>query len=577
MLKEFKTLTPLLKKYRWYYLFGLLCLIGTDAGELLIPQMIKKATDIIATGSFLPLKVLEPVLVMIALAAMVALFRFGWRFFLHGASRRIERELREEIFNKLLGLSSTFFSRMKTGDIMARASNDMRAIRMATGMALVAFIDGLFLTIAILLILFSTNPLLAALTVIPLPLITVVILAFGKLIGKRFQEVQEGFSRLSDHIQESFSGIRVLKSFVREPWAQLRFEDKSDNYMDKNMKLVRLWGFFFPLIMFISGSTSLLLMLFGGRSVILANFTPGEFIAFLTYLSMLRWPVMGMGFTINMLQRGAASMERINAILKEEADITSPPNALSQVAHSGIKLQNLSFHYQGAKEAALQEVNLELEPGQTLGVLGRTGSGKSTLVRILPRLLDPPPGTVFLGGKDIRSYDLASLRKTISLVPQDTFLFSATVRENICFAAPDAGEAEIQQAAAISTMDREIRNFPRGWETEVGERGLSVSGGQKQRIAISRAILPNAPVLILDDALSSVDTETEENILHAFLAKRRGKTNILVSHRVSTLQWADQIVVFDKGRIIQRGSHSELLEQEGLYRDIYMLQQEGKQ
>lgn len=575
MLKEFKTLIPLLKKYRSWYLWGLLCLIGTDAGELLIPQMIKRATDIIASGGFIPAEIAGPVLTMIGIAASVALFRFGWRYFLHGASRRIERDLRRKIFSHLLKLSPSFYGKMKTGDIMARATNDMHAIRMATGMALVAFMDGLFLTLAILIILFGTNPRLAFITIIPLPFITVIILGFGKLIGQRFKEVQEGFSRLSEHVQETLSGIRVLKSYVREPWAEERFVEKSDGYMAKNMQLVRLWGFFFPLIMFISGLTSLLLMRYGGAAVMTGEFTPGDFIAFLTYLSMLRWPVMGMGFTINMLQRGAASLARINAILDEQPEIVSPPHCVDSVPHSGISVKDLTFSYPGAEQPALEEISIEVGEGRTLGILGRTGSGKSTLVRILPRLLDPPTGTVFLGGVDIRDYDLETLRRTIGLVPQDTFLFSATVRENITFALPDADDGAVREAAAISTIAREIETFPSGWETEVGERGLSVSGGQKQRIAISRALLPDPPVLVLDDSLSAVDTETEETILRAFLKKRSGKTTILVSHRVSTLQWADTIVVFDGGRIIQRGTHDELLETEGLYREIYNLQQEG--
>jgi ATP-binding cassette subfamily B protein len=575
VLKEFKTLVPLLKKYRGWYFLGLLCLIGTDAGELFIPQMIKKATDIIASGSFIPADIAGPVLTMIAVAAGVAFFRFGWRYFLNGASRKIERDLRQQIFSHLLKLSPSFYGKMKTGDIMARATNDMHAIRMATGMALVAFMDGLFLTIAILVILFTTNARLAFITIIPLPLITLLILGFGRLIGQRFKEVQEGFSRLSEHVQETLSGIRVLKSFVREPWAEERFVDKSDNYMAKNMQLVRLWGFFFPLIMFISGLTSLLLMRYGGAAVMTGEFTAGDFIAFLTYLSMLRWPVMGMGFTINMLQRGAASLSRINAILDEKPEIVSPMQCVDAAPHTGIEVRDLTFSYPGAEVPALENISLRVDEGKTLGILGRTGSGKSTLVRILPRLLDPPPGTIFLGDVDIREYDLETLRRTIGLVPQDTFLFSASVRENISFAVPDASQEAVEEAARISTISREIDSFPGGWQTEVGERGLSVSGGQKQRIAISRAILPDPPVLVLDDSLSAVDTETEETILRAFLEKRRGKTTILVSHRVSTLQWADMIVVFDKGKMIQRGTHEELMNIEGLYREIYQLQQEG--
>ena len=573
MLREFKSLLPYVKRYGHFYLFGMLALLLTDAGELYIPQLIRRATDIIASGDFAPQKVGTLVLMMVAIAAGVALFRFGWRYFLHGASRRIERDLREDLFTHLLSLSGSFYRRNKTGDIMARATNDMRAIRMATGMALVAFIDGFFLSVAILAILFTQHPTLALITIAPLPLITVLVLLGGKAIGNRFKRVQEGFSRLSEHVQETLSGIRVIKTFVREPWTERRFAERNDDYLSRNMYLVRIWGLFFPIITFISGLSLLFLLYFGGKSVILAEFSTGDFVAFMSYLTMLRWPVMGMGFTVNMLQRGAASLSRINAIMREKPEITSPPEPVDAAPQGELTINGLTFSYDEEDPAVLRNISVRLPRGHTLGILGRTGSGKSTLVRIIPRLLDPPPGTVAIGGRDVRDYRLDKLRGQVAFVPQDTFLFSATIKENLAFGRPDAPEEEIARAAELSTISRELDSFPHGWDTPVGERGLTLSGGQKQRVAISRAVLMDPELLIFDDALASVDTQTEERILSGFLEQRRGKTNILVAHRVSTLMYADYIIVMDEGEITQEGSHEDLLRQEGLYRDIYRLQQ----
>jgi ATP-binding cassette subfamily B protein len=395
----------------------------------------------------------------------------------------------------------------------------------------------------------------------------------GKLIGNRFKRVQEGFSRLSEHVQESLSGIRVIKTFAREPWTERRFTGHNDEYVSRNMKLVRIWGLFFPIITFISGLSLLFLLYFGGRSVILAQFTTGDFVAFMSYLTMLRWPVMGMGFTVNMLQRGAASLSRINAIMNEQPDITSPARPVEAEPEGDLRISDLDYRYESEQEPVLRGISVTLPRGRTLGILGRTGSGKSTLVRIIPRLLDPPQGSVFIGGHDVRDFPLETLRSRVAIVPQDTFLFSATIKENLAFGRPEAHDEEISAAARLSTIDRELSTFPHGWDTPVGERGLTLSGGQKQRVAISRAMLTDPEILIFDDALASVDAETEERILEAFLEERRGKTNILVAHRVSTLMYADYIIVLDGGQITQEGSHAELLKQEGLYRDIYRLQQ----
>ncbi len=578
MLKEFKTLIPMVKKYKYFYIPGFLSLILVDAGELYIPRLMKKVIDYISTNDFSLEFVGKTVGLIIIIALGVAIARFGWRFFIIGASRRIESDLRYKLFSHLLTLSSSYFGKTKTGDLMARATNDMRAIRMASGMAFVAFVDATFLTIAILIIIFSEYPKLAAISIIPLPVITLLVLLTGKLIRKYFKAVQEGFSRLTENVQETLSGIRVIKSFAREDFFQDKFFKTNEEYKNSNMHLVRLWGFFFPLINFISGISIMLLFTFGGIAVIEKSITPGDFVALIGYLTMLTWPVMGMGCTVNILQRGAASLSRINEILQQEAEIKSPETSSKFIPGGNITIKNLNFSYLGSETrnnnaGILEEINLVIPKGSTLGILGRTGSGKSTFIRLLPRLLDPPAGTVFIGNTDIRDFELSELRSSIGFVPQDTFLFSSTIKENIKFGKPDAEDSEVMKMADLSTISRDLDDFPDGWETEVGERGISLSGGQKQRIAISRAMIMDPSILILDDAFSSVDTATEERILSGFLKVRKGKTNILVSHRVSTLFHADTIIVIDKGRIIQKGTHKELYEEEGFYREIAILQE----
>ena len=573
MFKELKTLLPFARKYRSAYIIGFICLLATDAGEMYIP-LLKKAVDSLGTEGFSLHRIGTLMLLMLSIAVSVGAARFGWRFFIIGSSRRIERDLRKKIFDHLLTLSSTFFGSVKSGDIMARATNDMRSVRRASGMALVAFLDGTVLSVGIVSLLFITYGKLALVTILPLPFITLIILFAGKFIKKYFKSVQEGFSLLTERTRETFSGIRVIKSLTMEAYFKEKFLQVNLQYKERNMRLVRLWGFFFPLISFISGLSLMLLLVFGGRAVINKQITPGDFTALISYLVMLIWPLMGMGFTVNILQRGAASMGRINNILETEPDIVSPSKPVPFFKESDIKVKNLTFAYPGTDSPVIKEINAVFRRGATTGMLGRTGSGKSTLLKLLPRLLDPPEGTLLIGDIDIRNYKLEVLRKNLGFVPQDTFLFSTTIRENIFFGKPDAGDSEIMEICSIVSLVKDLENFPGGIGTEVGERGVTLSGGQKQRIAMGRALLPDPPVLIMDDPFSSVDTETESSILHRLFEKRQGKTNILVSHRVSTLSRCDYVYVLDGGRIVQRGTPGELLTEEGLYREIAVLQGE---
>jgi ATP-binding cassette subfamily B multidrug efflux pump len=562
----------------------LLFLFITNGGQVYMPQLLRRAIDTIASGTFALSSMLPIAALMVGIAVVIAIGRFFWRYFLGGASRGIEAELRERLFVHLQSLSSTFYGKVKTGDLMARMTNDMRAVRQASGYALVSFVDGFFMTIAILAIMLSQNARLTLLSISPLPIITLGVIFFGRVIGEQFRRVQEGFSNLSDMAQESLTGIRVLKTFVQESAFGKRFLERNLDYSNRNMVLVRTWGVLFPAVGFLAGITTLILILLGGRAVIEGTLSPGEFTAFLTYLQMLIWPMLGAGFTINMIQRAGASLGRINRILEEEPDIQSPVRTTAaaeqtdaagapELIRGDIRMEGLSYTYPGNRTVVLKDIDLEIPAGSILGILGKTGSGKSTLVQLLPRILDPPLGTVYLDGRDIRSYDLPRLRTTISMVPQETFLFSSSIRNNIAFGSRDGDEQLVRQVAAISTIERDFNTFPDGVETVVGERGITLSGGQKQRVAISRALASEASIFIFDDSLSSVDTETEDAILNDLLPFLKGKTLILISHRISTLKTADRIVVLEAGRIAQLGSHEQLLEQRGFYADIYRLQQ----
>jgi ATP-binding cassette subfamily B protein len=574
MFKNYATILPYLRKYRRNYVLGLFCLVVVDAAQLLIPQLIRKAIDLVSSGAFPMSSILGISLSMVGIAACISAGRFLWRFFIHGSSRRIENEMRDRLFDHLLELSGGFFQSNKTGDIMARATNDIGAIRQATGMGFVTFVDGSFMSIAILAIMIAQNPGTALLTIIPLPVITVLMIFFGRLVGKRFERVQAIYSRLSEIAQETMAGLRVVKAFVKEEKFAGDFSVSNDQYRDASMGLVKIFGLFFPLISFLSGLTTLILLSAGGNAVIQNRMSPGDIVAMLAYLQMLVWPMIGAGFTVNTLQRGAASLGRVNQVLDAVPDIVSSPGASAEIPEGRLEFLSLSFTYPGAATPALEGLSFALERGSTLGILGRVGSGKSTLLRLLPRLMDPPRGSIFVGGRDVHDYELASLRSAFGFVPQDSFLFSDTIEANIRFGAPDMDTERFLKVAAIAAIDRDVADFPEGWNTVVGEKGLTLSGGQKQRIAIARALALDPEILVLDDSLSAVDAETEDRILASLIGERRGRTNIIVSHRVSTLRNADLILVLDRGRVTQRGDHEALLaETTGFYAEIARLQE----
>lgn len=573
MFKDFSTISDLLKKNKFRYIWGITFLVVTSAGQLFMPQFVKQAVDTIASGLFSIEDILTPLFFLLGTALIVSISRFLWRFFIQGASRRIEEGIRGKIYNKLLTLDETFFNTYKTGDLMARSTNDIQSVRMATGMAFVAFTDGLFMTTVILVILFSQNPGLAGWIIAPLPVITLIIIFAGTLLMQRFRAVQQGFSKLSDLAQEFFSSVSNLKSMAREEYAETLFVKANREYQDANMSLVKLWGLFFPLVFFLGGMTNLLLLYFGGHEVMNANLSPGDFIATLSYLGMLIWPMLGAGFTVNLIQRGRTSMKRINEILNHDPRVKSPeyPQELEISDMPDIEIKNLSFSYN--EENVLKDINLTIKAGQKIGILGSTGSGKTSLLKQLPRILNTPENSIFINGTDIAGLKLEELRSYFSYVPQDHFLFSQTIKENILFSNPDAPESLLESATDASGLARDLPILPDGIKTQIGERGVSLSGGQKQRASLARGILSTSPVLLLDDPLSAVDLETENFILSRIFDFNPKQSILLISNRTSTLSKCDYIYVLDKGEIIQHGTHQSLMQEEGMYSEIHNLQQ----
>jgi ATP-binding cassette, subfamily B, multidrug efflux pump len=597
---EFRSLFPYFRKYSLSYAVGFFFLIVVDAAQVIIPQFIRQAVDIASSGVFEIRKVIIPCAIMVSLMGIVSLGRFFWRYFIYGSSRRIETELRKKLFDHLLSLSYDYYQKNKIGDLMARATNDLDAVRESIGMGLVALVDGTVMAAAILVIIFVQDTRTAAFAVIPLPLITILILLFSGVVGKRFQRAQETYSALSDAVQETFSGIRVVKSFVKEWWFIKKFADTNDDYRDANMELVKLFGIFFPFITFLSELTVLIVLLVGGIRVTEGLMSPGSLVALFRYLNMLIWPLMGAGFVVNMIQRGAVSLGRVNEVLKAEPLIRSPLEAINKNNNGAslstpeaplIELRNLTFGFSDGKPdrfpeeiPALEGISLSIKEGSVTGILGRTGSGKSTLIKAITRMVAVPPGTVFIKGVEASAWDLAELRKIFGVTPQDSYLFSDSIKNNIGYALElDGGNDEsLAKAASLAALDSDFLAFQDGWDTPIGERGLTLSGGQKQRTAIARSVAADREILILDDSLSAVDAETEKKILDALFELGREKrrlslpwTMIIVSHRVSALSRADEVVVLDKGRIIEKGTPAELISQGGFYARTAALQSLG--
>jgi len=555
---------------------GILILMGVDLIQIVIPRIIQRTVDVLGSSSFSNQVVAEKTLIILALALGMVVLRFFWRVFIMGTSRRIEREVREDMFAHLQSLGFSFFNRTQTGHLMALMINDVNAIRMATGPSFLALTDALFMGTLSLVFLFSTNARLALFTVMPLPFIIFMITKFGPMIQTRFRAVQDSFGKISTHAQETFSGIRVVKGFVQEKCEKEMFEVTCDEYVERNIGLIRIWGFFFPAVTLLANLSLTILYLVGGKAVITGALSFGELISSSMYLGLLVWPVIAIGWVFTLLQRGIASSKRILELIDTQPDVSESDTVNTGVRSldGEIKIRNLTFSYNTEGRNVLSDITLSVPAGVSLGVMGKPGSGKSTLVSLLFRLFPIPKQSIFIDGYEIYQIPLAVLRGCIGYVPQEPFLFSDTIRNNIAFGVDEDVRvfSDIERFARFVAIDGEIGGFHDRYDTLVGERGVTLSGGQKQRISIARALIKRPDILILDDALSSVDAATEKVVLENIRSVMEGHTCIIISHRVSTVQECDGIIILDDGGISESGSHSELLRRDGYYRRLYELQ-----
>src|SRR3954470_13080875 len=567
--KSLRPLLPYLKRYQRSYVWGGVCVLLMNAAWVLVPPIIGRAIDDMQRAGISLHKIGVLALLLLLASGTKAIFQFLIRWGLIGISREIEFDLRNDLFKHLEGLSHSFYQRTRTGDIMAKATNDLNAVRMLLGPGFMYTANTIVFTAFALGFMLHISYRLTFYAFLPLPVVSVVIQYFGRRIHERFERMQAMFSEISARAQENFSGVRIIRAYAQEEAEIASFETANREYIARSLKLVRLMGMLWPTLETMLGMAIVLVLWLGGREVLQGHITVGQFVAFNTYMVQLTWPVIALGWVINIFQRGTASMARINEILVERPEIQDAPGLATPAAEmrGEIEFRHLNFAYNGAQ--VLHDVNLRVPHGNSLAIVGPTGSGKSTLVNLIPRIYDAENDSLFIDGKPVRGYPLEFLRKNIGFVPQETFLFSETVRENIAFGKEDASLEEVQGAAKAASIASEIEDFPEQYKTMVGERGITLSGGQKQRSAIARAIIRNPRILILDDALSSVDTQTEDKILNHLREIMKGRTTIFISHRVSTVRNADQIAVLHAGKIVELGTHDELLALNGYYSDLY--------
>ncbi|MGJ5818558.1 ABC transporter ATP-binding protein [Paludibaculum fermentans] len=569
MTSAFRSTWPYLKKYRRGILLGLGALVLKDVAGAGIPLLVRSGIDAVTNKQ--PLATLYWFcLALVAVSLFKGIFQYWMRVILVGISRDVEYDMRNDIFRNLVRLNHDFYSRYRTGDVMARATNDLNAVRMMLGPAVMYWTETTLTFILALSIMFTVDWQLTLWALTPAPVVSVVVMLFGKRIHDRFEAIQELFSDISSRVQENLAGVRVVRAYVQEDSEIARFEELNKRFIAQNLKLATLSGLFMPLLQALIGLTFMLVLGVGGLRLMQGKISLGSFVMFNTFMGMLVWPMIAFGWVVNLMQRGKASMSRIQEYLQQEPSITAPPNPKAMPETADIEFRSAGLSFEG--RAVLDGLSLQIPAGQTIAIVGRTGSGKSSLVQLIPRLYDVTSGAVLIGGVDVRELDPADLRRQIGFVPQETFLFSSTIAENIAFGVETATDEEVREAAAIAGLAQDIEEFPEGFQTKVGERGITLSGGQKQRTAIARALLRQPKILILDDALSAVDTITEERILHGLRTQSGSRTTILISHRVSTVRDADCIYVLDEGRVVEQGNHAALIAAGGYYAELHQKQ-----
>jgi len=577
-MSSLRLIAPYFAENRVRILIGLLSLIVVDVVQLVIPRVIKWAVDDLAAMRAESGQMLLYAAYICVMAALVGGFRYVWRLCLLGTSRRVEQGLRDRLFSHLQSLSAAYFDRTRTGDLMAHATNDIQQIRMATGMGLVALNDAVVMGAAAIAFMAYIDPALTGVVLIPMPLIAVGTRFFSRKMHRRYQTVQAAFSDLTEIIRERFAGIRLIKAHNRMATEAARVEAASRAYVNENLRLVRITGAFFPMMLLFTNLSMALVLLVGGRQTILFAITPGDFVAFISYLGLLTWPMMALGWVTNLIQRGRASLERVHAILAATPDIRTAPDAQSLgTFRGGVAFEAVGFSYPGSPDAnlarALDGIDLSIAAGSVLGIVGPPGSGKTTLLSLIPRLYDVTTGRVRLDGREVRRLRVEDLRTAVAFMSQEPFLFAGTIRDNITFGNPDVPKERLEKAVGAAALLDTVRSFPHGFDTVVGERGVMLSGGQKQRVALARCLLAEAPVMILDDPISQVDFETGAAITRTLRRLAGRKTILIASHRLSALAFSDRIVVLDRGRIAAAGRHAELMQTSDYYARTYRLQE----
>lgn len=571
-MNNLKAFFPYVRKYRREFLFGIVSLIVADCMTLVVPWLIKEFIDILPQKPAID-QLLKYVFFLFLISLVLVVGRYGWRKYMFGLSRKIEFDILNDLFSHLLSLDRLWYQKQKTGDLMSRATNDLRAVREFFGLGILILIDAVFVIIMAVTMMIWINVELTLKVFIPLPVVSILFFSFVKEIGKRHEAVQEHLAKITEHVQENLSGIRVLHAFVQEENEKDKFKKLNQKYIQKNLRVTQVFGVFTPTMVFAIGIASMVSLWMGGRAVIADEITLGSFVAFNGYLMLLSWPMMGIGYVFNLTQKGLVGMARVNEIFLARSSITDKDGDAIPASKGDLKISGIRFKYPGESQEALKEVDLTLPCGETLGIVGMIGSGKTTLARLLLRFYDPTSGDIWIDGKSIQEIPLKGLRDYIGYVNQEPFLFSTSIRNNIALGRGNASDLEIEKIVEIAGMTSDLESFPDHLETMIGGKGVTLSGGQKQRIALARALFKKPSLLILDDSFSSLDSEMEEELLRNLKMHFKDTTKIIMSHRLSTILNADNIIVMEDGSISEQGNHSQLIKSGGIYASLFQSQE----